>query len=140
VLNFGSGHGRGTQEDFGRTSQNLEAGSMVALAGHPGLLESVFCFYPRQCISSEEEVQVQKKVLSSSLKSCGVEPSHQSNVVYDDGNNHGIAIVECSSLPPPSGSPDGSTNELNFEDGDERGSQHSLDGSNDTHMPSFRPT
>jgi hypothetical protein len=140
VSNFGSAHGRGTQEDFGRTNQNLEAGPMVALAGRSGLLENVLCSDPRQCTPSEEEVQVQKKVLSSSSKSCDMEPSHQSNAVHDDGDNHGIAIVERCSLPLPSGSPNGNTNELSFEDGDERGSQHSVDGSNDTHRPSFRPT
>ena len=61
VLNSRSACGRGTQEDFGRTNQNLEAGSMVALAGRSGLLKSVLCSDPRQCIPSEEEVQVQKK-------------------------------------------------------------------------------
>jgi hypothetical protein len=140
VSNSRSAHGRGTQEDFGRTNQNLEAGPMVALAGRSSLLENVLCSDPRQCTPSEEEVQVQKKVLSSSSKSCDVEPLHQSNAVHDDGDNHGIAIVELSSMPPPSGSPNGNTDELSFEDGDECGSQHSVDGSDDTHRPSFRPT
>jgi hypothetical protein len=69
-----------------------------------------------------------------------VEPSHHSNAVHDNGDDHGIAIVERNSLPPPSGSPDGSSDELSFGDGGERGSQHSMDGSNDIHRPSFRPT
>ena len=69
-----------------------------------------------------------------------MEPSYQSNILHDDGDNHNIAIVECSSLPPPSGSLNGSTNELSFKDGDERGSQHSVDGSDNTYRPSFRPT
>jgi hypothetical protein len=140
VSNFGSARGRGTQEDFGRTNQNLEAGPMVALAGRSGFLENVLCSDPRQCTPSEKEVQVQNKVLSSSSKSCDVEPSHQSNAVHDDGDNHNIAIIEYNSLPPPSGLPDGSTDELSFKDGDERGSQHSVDGSDDTHRPSFRTT
>jgi hypothetical protein len=140
VSNYVSAQGQGIHEDFGRTNQNLEVRSTIAVAGQSSLLENVFCSDPTKCTPSEAEVHIHKKIIPSSSKSCDVEQSLESNAVCDNVDDHGIGIVERNTLPSPSGSLDDNIDELSFGDAGERGSQHYVGKYDNIHRPSFTPT